>query len=147
MDPARYVLALDGTVHDPAVLAGVEFLECVVRGAAKISGMRVINMVTSNIAHDLSKLDAERFEDEGGISVLALTSTSHIALHAWDARARFMFDLVSCRPFDAPQLKTWLMSALDVKELSHASTNIGRDAVVGSDGPGFNSWDLALGSW
>jgi len=38
-------------------------------------------------------------EDEGGWSIIAPITTSHMAIHTWPLRGAFMLDIFSCRPF------------------------------------------------
>lgn len=48
-------------------------------------------------------LDEERLgndEDEGGWSVIAQITTSHIAIHTWPLRRAFMLDVFSCKDFN-----------------------------------------------
>ena len=56
--------------------------------------------MTRIVEEDIAKLGREPFEDEGGISVLACLSTSHIAIHTWPLRCEFHLDIYSCREFD-----------------------------------------------
>lgn len=118
-DPVRCSVAFDGYSSAPSVLGDLPQLITLVRTAASIAGMRILNLLTSDIKADLDKLEGESFADEGGYSVQALISTSHIALHTWPARRAFMFDLVSCRPFDAQQVVAFLKRQLQVEEIEH----------------------------
>lgn len=113
--PLRNALHLDAVSSRPELLARVDFLERMVREVAKLASMRVISQLTSDIEVDLEKLKLERFEDEGGISVQALISTSHISLHGWPSRGVFMFDLVSCRNFDEEAVRQHLYKELHVE--------------------------------
>ena len=62
-------------------------------------------------------LDSE--EDEGGTSFYAQITTSHLALHAWPLRRAFMFDVFSCRNFDANAALSILLDSLHVEEYHH----------------------------
>lgn len=57
-----------------------------------------------------AKLDGD--EDEGGWSVVAQITTSHLSIHCWPLRGAFMLDIFSCKPFDFDEAleiaKTWL---------------------------------------
>jgi S-adenosylmethionine/arginine decarboxylase-like enzyme len=118
-DPRRCSLYFDGYGKSPAILGCEQQLERIVRTVADQAGMRVIRLVTSNIESDLRKLNQDVFEDEGGISIQALISTSHITLHTWPARSAFMFDLVSCKPFDQIGVHRYLVGALAVESTAH----------------------------
>lgn len=123
--PLRWALYLDAKSKSPA-LGYAEFLERTVHAVAREAGMRVINMTTSFIKEDLAKLELEEFEDEGGISVCALLSTSHCTLHAWPNRGEVMFDLVSCRRFDLVKVDKLLRRELEVtEETYHAGAAAG----------------------
>jgi len=52
----------------------------------------------SYVELDESKIDTD--EDEGGVSVFAQITTSHIALHVWPLRRTFCMDIFSCKDFD-----------------------------------------------
>lgn len=113
-DPKRYSYSLDnysGSKHamrDPSSLVGTVYK------VARVAGMTILNVIISEIDEDLKRLGSPIFEDEGGISVLALISTSHIALHCWPARRYFMFDIVSCRPFNKEEVDKLIKDDLDV---------------------------------
>ena len=53
-------------------------------------------------------------EDEGGWSVFAQITTSHIAIHCWPARKAFMLDVFSCKTFDGHKAKRLLHERLNV---------------------------------
>jgi S-adenosylmethionine decarboxylase len=53
-------------------------------------------------------------EDDGGWSVFAQITTSHIALHGWPLRKAFMMDIFSCKPFDVPEARRLVNKSLDV---------------------------------
>lgn len=117
--PQRHCLALDGFVLNKRVLEVVTELEQLIDAVACISDMRILNFTASFIDEDLRKLNVENFQDEGGISVQALISTSHIAIHGWPNRSLFMFDLVSCKAFDFMKVASYLIFALNVYKINH----------------------------
>lgn len=119
-NPQRWSYALDGTYNiRKEVLADSSHLSSVVQRIAEATEMQIINITISNIKEDLAKLGKPVFEDEGGVSVLALISTSHISLHVWPHREAFMLDVVSCREFDAEALHQLVICWLDVREVHH----------------------------
>jgi len=120
-DPIRYRFELDGIVkrEEKGVLASSSRLSSIVDRIASLSGMTILNLIVSNVKEDLSKLNRTAFEDEGGISVLALISTSHIALHGWPNRRRFMLDVVSCKPFSTASLYIHTIADLCVETVVH----------------------------
>jgi len=50
---------------------------------------------------DLDPVRLASDEAEGGWSIYAQITTSHIAFHGWPLRKAFMMDVFSCKPFDA----------------------------------------------
>ena len=58
-------------------------------------------------------------DDEGGWSVIAQITTSHIALHGWPLRRAFMMDIFSCRPFDAEAAKKVVYEELSVGQAAY----------------------------
>jgi S-adenosylmethionine decarboxylase len=61
---------------------------------------------------DPRKLDSE--EDEGGWSVFAQITTSHIAVHCWPLRKAFMMDVFSCKPFNSEKARDVIEQSLGV---------------------------------
>jgi len=55
---------------------------------------------------DIRKMGREPLEDEGGVSGVAIISTSHVAMHCWPLREfdpereMFVLDIFSCRDFE-----------------------------------------------
>lgn len=65
-------------------------------------GMRPLGEpVMHDVELDLSKLNVEPFEDEGGITGVVVLSTSHCSIHTWPARKLYVLDVYSCRDFGA----------------------------------------------
>jgi S-adenosylmethionine/arginine decarboxylase-like enzyme len=112
--PERHSVSVDGRVIDGAPLASpTELLELVYE-VARIAKMEILHVMVADVKQDVKKLGREVFADEGGLSVLALISTSHIALHAWPLRRRVMFDMVSCRAFDPGAVREVVVQRLGV---------------------------------
>lgn len=130
--PLRYALHLDAITFKPTRLADINALERMVRQVAKLADMRILSQIASNVEADLKKMKLEHFEDEGGISIQALLSTSHISLHTWPARNVFMFDLVSCRKFNVDLISDYLEMRLPIKQVLY------RDHVVAEEQIAFN---------
>jgi S-adenosylmethionine decarboxylase len=59
-----------------------------------------------------AKLGTE--EDEGGWSVIAQITTSHISLHGWPLRKAFSMDVFSCKDFDTKLAEKEIFAALGV---------------------------------
>ena len=56
-------------------------------------------------------------EDEGGTSIIAPITTSHIAIHVWPVRGAVQADIFSCCDFDAAAAEQYLCAALGVAPL------------------------------
>jgi S-adenosylmethionine decarboxylase len=82
-------------------------------------GMRALGEpVMHDVELDLSKLNVEPFEDEGGVTGVAVLSTSHCAIHTWPARdGFFVLDVYSCRDFDPTAVAEALTTKLGVRKL------------------------------
>jgi S-adenosylmethionine/arginine decarboxylase-like enzyme len=115
--PQRHSLGLDGFVLSGEGLSIVTQLEHVISSVACLSDMRIINFTCSYIEEDLKKLYSQVFRDEGGVSVQALISTSHICIHCWPNRDFFMFDIVSCKSFSPVDVANYLIIGLGVREI------------------------------
>ena len=87
--PKRYGIHIDG--NGKFNMDNYEALNKLIYDVAKASGMNIINVSTNHVFNNTPN---------DGYSVLALITTSHISIHTWPAYNYFMFDLVSCKPFD-----------------------------------------------
>ena len=121
--PLRRMFCLDALSHDPERLAQATYLEHTVREVAKMAGMAILHLTTSDIGVDTKQLGREPQPWESGYSTLALISTSHIALHTWPKLSYFMFDIASCKPFNAADLRAHLAEAFDVSEVIYEATS------------------------
>lgn len=63
---------------------------------------------------EISKIETE--EDEGGWSVFAQITTSHIAIHTWPARRAFSMDIYSCKEYDADAAGSLIWKSLGIAE-------------------------------
>ena len=89
-------------------------------------GMRMLDVAHMyEVEEELDKLGVEPFEDEGGVTGIAVLSTSHCAVHTWPLRGHFVMDVYSCRDFDASEAVRVVEDslgayALRVTDLTHA---------------------------
>ena len=67
-----------------------------------------------NVPLEIDKLGAVPFEDEGGISVIRMLSTSHISLHCWPLRNEFHLDIYSCREFNPEKILVVLTKYMSI---------------------------------
>lgn len=82
-------------------------------------GMRALGEpVMHDVELDLSKLNVEPFEDEGGVTGVAVLSTSHCAIHTWPVRdGFFVLDVYSCRDFVPDAVASVLVERLGARKL------------------------------
>lgn len=118
--PIRRRLELDG-VSGASFLGDELGLRRFIESMADIAGMKILSLISRVIPIDPEKQRGDEFQDDGGISVQALISTSHISIHTWPARHFFMFDLVSCKPFDYSKVRSAVCEALQVVMADHES--------------------------
>lgn len=117
--PVRCQYSLDATSVFIDTMANVARLEEIVRSIAQTIDMHVLSINSSHIKDDLIKAGRGCFPPEGGYSVQALITTSHLALHTWPEQSFFMFDVVSCKWFDAATLKGLVYDLLGVSSVQH----------------------------
>ncbi len=65
------------------------------------------------VSLDENRLDGE--EDEGGWSVFAQITTSHIAVHGWPLRRAVMMDISSCKDFDFGRAIALIQRKMDLE--------------------------------
>lgn len=65
---------------------------------------------------DETKLQSDKFQDEGGITGMCVISTSHMSIHCWPIRKCFSMDVFSCKDFDANKAKEIIWNLLGVEE-------------------------------
>jgi S-adenosylmethionine decarboxylase len=96
---AKHIKILGKTSNE--VISDEDLLKYLVDDIISEIGMRPIAETLSvNVPLAIEKLGQEPFEDEGGISVIRMLSTSHIAIHTWPLRNEFHLDIYSCREFN-----------------------------------------------
>jgi len=89
-------------------------------------GMRLLGAPhLYEVEEEISKLNVEPFEDEGGVTGVAVLSTSHCAIHTWPQRNFFVLDVYSCRDFEPEAVRQLLGEyfgayALRLSDLSHS---------------------------
>lgn len=110
MIEGRHVKVL-GHGCDPAKLGDVEQVKSAIAALVEACGMRVLGLHAYDVEIEVAKLRAVPFEDEGGITVVGVLSTSHAAIHTWPARGFFVLDVFSCRDFEPSKLATVLVNA------------------------------------
>ncbi len=99
MEHGRHIKIL-GT-GDPQRMRSVEGLRALLAELVALLGMRCLGSPHMyEVEEEIAKLGVEPFEDEGGVTGVAVLSTSHCAIHTWPLRSFFVMDVYSCRDFD-----------------------------------------------
>ena len=80
---------------------------------------------------DLAKIGTP--DDDGGITGVAVLSTSHVSVHTWPLRRAISFDLYSCHDFNPKEVFKILLSKLS---LSNAKI-VDLDRTFPKEGSGF----------
>jgi len=81
-------------------------IEALLEGTIHQLGMRLLGEPHMyEVEEEIAKLGVEPFEDEGGVTGVAVLSTSHCAIHTWPLRQFFVMDVYSCRDFDPAELE------------------------------------------
>lgn len=117
MGEGRHVKVLGrgspGALGDPVVVR--EFVrELVQRLEMRMLGEPQVH----DVEQDIRKLGSEPFEDEGGVTAVAVLSTSHVAIHTWPLRSEvalepmFVLDVYSCRSFGDEVVRRLLVDRL-----------------------------------
>lgn len=81
---------------EPRLLSDKKFLENAVIDSVKIAGMHLVEIKSWEISGELEKLG-------GGVSVIALLTESHIALHGWKEHGYATVDVYTCGEQSDPQ--------------------------------------------
>jgi len=108
---SRYALHLDalGCPHrtnDPALVL------LTLQRIADVAGMHVMGST-------VHRVHGEGCKD--GWSGIAIIKESHIAVHTWPSCGGVMFDLVSCRPFEASAVRNTIIDAFGLTQILHDS--------------------------
>lgn len=101
-------------------------IEALLEGTIAQLGMRLLGEPHMyEVEEEIAKLGVEPFEDEGGVTGVAVLSTSHCAIHTWPLRSFFVMDVYSCRDFDPADLERAIRerlrtTRLQLTDLTHA---------------------------
>jgi len=114
-DIAGTHLILDGYVHDERKLEPENLISMMDALVWTLEMQYLQRPVAMKVPVDTTKLASD--EDEGGWSVYAQITTSHIAIHCWPLRKAFMMDVFSCRPFDAIRATKIVYDVLNVDQV------------------------------
>lgn len=93
-------------------------IETLLEGTISRLGMRLLGEPHMyEVEEEIAKLGVEPFEDEGGVTGVAVLSTSHCAIHTWPLREFFVMDVYSCRDFDPAELERAVAERLQTTRL------------------------------
>lgn len=105
-------LILDGYVSRSSVLEPgflFDFFDLMIR---ELNMEYLQRPLAARVPLEPTKLGGE--EDEGGWSIVAQITTSHMAIHCWPLRNAFMLDIVSCKPFNLERAASMAAKELDI---------------------------------
>lgn len=115
-----------------APMRSVEDIKSFLEALVHALGMRALgNPHMYEVEESIEKLGAEPFEDEGGVTGVAVLSTSHCSIHTWPLREHtpeqemFVLDVYSCRDFDPAVVERMLEKhlrahSLKLTDLTHS---------------------------
>ena len=99
-------------------LENVSLINIVLKELVKKIGMQIIGEpIIYNIPLQIEKIGREPFEDEGGITITLVLSTSHCAIHTWPLRNEFHLDIYSCRFFSKDIIIDYLKDMFEITDL------------------------------
>ena len=107
-------LLMDGFVQDPSHLAPEEIINLFDALVDELGMQYLQPPMALRVKVDPLRLVTD--DDDGGWSVVAQITTSHIALHSWPLRSAFMMDIFSCKTFDAQAAEALVRQHLGVTE-------------------------------
>lgn len=103
---------------DSALMGSAANVEKMLGSLVDLLGMRMLDRAHMyEVETEIAKLGVEPFEDEGGVTGVAVLSTSHCSIHTWPLRPFFVMDVYSCRDFDALKVEAHLREHLGAYDL------------------------------
>lgn len=103
-------LIMDGYTCRPSLLEPNSLFDFIDKTVEVLDMEYLQRPLAARVPTNLEKINSG--EDDGGWSVVAQITTSHISVHCWPLRSAFMLDIFSCRPFDLDKAvdiaRTWL---------------------------------------
>ena len=102
-DIAGKHLLMDGYVRDASKLEPAHVMKLFDILVSALGMEYLLRPIAMRVEPDPGKVNTT--EDDGGWSVMAMITTSHLAIHTWPLRRAFMMDAFSCRDFDATKAR------------------------------------------
>jgi len=119
-------LMIDGYVKSDQVFVE-ESLLSIIDDLVTTLGMKYLcKPIIQTVPYDQSEIDT--YNDEGGISIIAPITTSHISAHCWPLRKLLMMDIFSCKPFDTAKAEKMVIARFGLGD--YKSYTVTRDNPV-----------------
>jgi S-adenosylmethionine decarboxylase len=117
-------LLMDGFVHDASKLEPAHVMKLFDILVSALGMKYLLRPIAMRVEPNATKVNSD--EDDGGWSVMAMITTSHLSIHCWPLRRAFMLDIFSCRDFDATKARILVFEWLGVdKAASHTVDRMG----------------------
>jgi S-adenosylmethionine/arginine decarboxylase-like enzyme len=100
--------------------------------------------VIYEVEENISRINCEPFEDEGGVTGVVILSTSHCAIHTWPLTSRFVLDVFSCRKFDPAIVARLVSEAFETRKLR--VSDLSQALTLPEDTEPVRDLDLNLGA-
>ena len=106
-------LTVTAFCHASAVaqLNDANFLAALLHESIDAVGMKVL-VPAQMVRVPLDRTKRQGPKDCGGVTGVAILSTSHVSIHTWPLHQRVSFDLYSCQDFDADRVLELLKDRL-----------------------------------
>lgn len=102
---------------DPKRLASVDAVHSFLRDLIEVLGMTALGYHIYDVPIAVQRLGQEPLHDEGGITGVAVLSTSHAAIHTWPEDGGASFDLHSCRDYDPDRVIALLETSFGARNI------------------------------
>lgn len=109
-------IILDGFVKDSYIFNKDTLTDTFKKLAEALEMKIIMGPDFLEVPLDETKLQSDKFQDEGGITGMCVISTSHMSIHCWPIRKCFSMDVFSCKDFDANKAKEIIWNLLGVEE-------------------------------
>ena len=109
------LLAANAEVNGRISLNDLSHIRKVLKLIAKKAGMEILSEVSAIIPCSPDLIDSD--EDDGGISMSCIISTSAIHIHTWPQQNRFRLIVDSCKDFDVGMIKAVILSSFNIDKV------------------------------
>lgn len=86
---------------------------------------RLVDEIATSCSATVMQFHSHRFEPTGGITAIAILSTSHLAIHTWPEYSYLTVDLLVCNPelVDVPAVEEHVRRSVDTVSSIASITN------------------------